>query len=282
MQKKKKMNDNEHNPLLQAHMKDSSSSINTTHPALESPEHNNTNPFQISQRRSGGGKFLHLLKRLKPYDFYFYSFILIFLYIIFDVLSTLYFKKSLNLLYQHPFLASELNYIITSVLFFIGHFIYSEVYFVSKNGRKFKNHHNVFTIHYINISICNIFETLFQIIGSNGMGKSSGSFMVVLAQINIPLSVLFTILIFKFKYNKLQWIGVSLILLGIFIVVILPYLVNRNFGGVNLFYSMIFLLSCLFSVGQRMYEQYLFKFLFRASAEMLKVSLKPMHHPMLL
>ena len=223
--------------------------------------------------------------------FYSTSIVLLFFYIIFDVLSTLYFKKTLNLLYQYPFLASELNYIITGVMFFIGHIIYSEIYypyFVSITNRKghskenmktnvmddnCRYHHTkIYTIHYINISICNIFETLFQIVGSNGMGKGSGTLMVVLAQINIPLSVLCTLLIFRVRYNMLQWCGVACILLGIFIVVILPLIVQAIvnseehgkeqgtiWNGRTLFYGGIFVLSCFFSVGQRVYEQYLFR-----------------------
>ncbi|KAG2385578.1 hypothetical protein C9374_003393 [Naegleria lovaniensis] len=274
----------------------------------------------------------------KTFLFYFTSFLLLASFIVFDVLSTLYFKKSLNLLFQYPFLASELNYIITCVLFFIGHYIYSEIYYPMKNKKlmmihetnssinvvtsssihsnihdsnihetrpihssihetnsnihssihetssnihssihetssikptetcnsPIPNHHSLYSIHYLNISICNIFETLFQIIGSNGMGKNSGTLMVLLAQMNIPLSVLCTLLIFKEKYNTLQWCGVVCILLGIFIVVILPYLVSLREstiegGSSSLFYACIFVVSCFFSVGQRMYEMYILK-----------------------
>nr|CAG4716934.1 unnamed protein product [Naegleria fowleri] len=325
-------------------------------PPLESSEHsplllsmkNDHNNEQHGQQQPKQQQFEQQPSNTtQKFLFYFTSLLLLTCFIIFDVLSTLYFKKSLNVLYQYPFLASELNYVLTCGLFFIGHLIYSEIYYpfkVQLNSRENSHHHSdhfismivndssnsihpmkntittnttpttnttiiettttttlnttmitttpmnttpsppsppmnhntrhhstLYSIHYLNISICNIFETLFQIIGSNGMGKNSGTLMVLLAQMNIPLSVLCTLFIFKVKYNALQWCGVVCILLGIFIVVILPYLVvlardevqqeqqQHSSTRPSLIYAGIFVLSCFFTVGQRMYEMYLLK-----------------------
>ncbi|KAL9657369.1 hypothetical protein ABK040_014358 [Willaertia magna] len=100
------------------------------------------------------------------------------------------------------------------------------------------------------------------------MGKDGGSLMVIVAQLNIPFSALFTSLLFKDStYHFLQKIGIAIIMVGVFIAIVLPVIVNwiKNGASISnsksdnnvLFGVFLFIIGCIITVLERMYYQYL-------------------------